>query len=243
MKDEFIATVSHELRTPVTAIAGPLGLLVGGATGELPDSVKRLVKMAHSNSVRLTRLINDILDIEKLELGKMTLNFQRVDVKHLVEQAIEANCALAKKYGVPVRLDGDAADAAVRTDSERLMQVLTNLLSNAVKFSPPGKEATISIETSDNHVRIAVHDHGPGIPEEFKDLIFEKFAQVDATDARQKGGTGLGLSIVKQTMIRLGGSVGHATAWSGGSIFYVDVPRWNAESIPERTLDAQDQVA
>jgi PAS domain S-box-containing protein len=247
MKDEFIATVSHELRTPVTAIAGPLGLLAGGAVGELPDRVKRLVTMAHSNSSRLARLINDILDIEKIESAKMTFNFQRVDVKSLIEQAIEANRALAEKFGVPVRLDtdmdSDLADAAVRTDSERLMQVLTHLLSNAVKFSLPGEEAVVSIETRDNHVRIAVRDHGPGIPDEFKALIFEKFAQIDATDARQKGGTGLGLSIVRQTMIRLGGSVGHVAAASGGTIFHVDVPRWNAESMPDRTLVRSSDAA
>ncbi len=234
MKDEFIATVSHELRTPVTAIAGPLGLLAGGAAGDLPDPVRRLVTMAHNNSNRLARLINDILDIEKIELGNMTFNVRRIDVKRLVEQAIEANRALAEKFGVPVRLNTDAADAAIRTDSDRLMQVLTNLLSNAVKFSPPGEEAVVSIETRDDCVRIAVRDHGPGIPDEFKTLIFEKFAQVDATDARQKGGTGLGLSIVRQTMIRLGGSVGHVAAPSGGTIFHVDVPRWNAQPMPEQ---------
>ena len=243
MKDEFIATVSHELRTPVTSIAGPIGLLAGGAAGALPDSVKRFVTMAQNNCNRLVQLLNDILDLEKIEAGGMTLNFQRVELKRLVEQAIDLNRALAEKYGVPVRLDTDATNMAVRTDSERLMQVLTNLLSNAVKFSPPGEEAVISIEPRDNHVRIAVRDHGPGIPVEYQTLVFEKFAQIDGTDARQKGGVGLGLSIVRQIMIRLGGSVGHTAASSGGTIFYVDVPLWTEESVPERTSDAQDPLA
>ena len=233
MKDEFIATVSHELRTPVTTIVGPLTLLIGGAAGELPDRAKRLVAMAQSSSKRLARLVNDILDIEKMESGEMTFDFQRVDLKPLVEQAIEANRALADEFGVPVRLDAKMLDATVYTDGDRFMQVLANLLSNAVKFSRPGEEAVVSIEARGDHVRIAVRDHGPGIPDEFKALIFEKFAQVDATDARQKGGTGLGLSIVKQIMTRLGGSVGCDAASSEGSIFHVDVPRWTPESVAE----------
>jgi PAS domain S-box-containing protein len=240
MKDEFIATVSHELRTPVTTMAGPLGLLAGGAVGDLPDAVKRLVNMAHSNCNRLTLLINDILDIEKIVSEKMPFNFQYVEARTVIEQAIAANRPLAQNFGVSVRLDADTnADVAVRTDGDRLLQVVTHLLSNAVKFSPRGEAAVVSIETADDHVRIAVCDRGPGIPEEFKSLIFEKFAQVDATDARQKGGTGLGLSIVRETMIRLGGSVGHMAAPSGGSIFHVDVPRWGPHSLArsEKTLD------
>jgi PAS domain S-box-containing protein len=237
MKDEFIATESHELRTPVTTIAGPLGLLAGGAAGELSAPVKRLVAMAHGNSTRLTRLVNDILDMEKIESGKMRFDFQRIEVKRLVEEAIEANRGLAEKFGVPVRLETEVAGSTVRTDGDRLVQVLANLLSNAVKFSCPGQEALVSIEPRGDHVRIAVRDHGPGVPSEFKTLIFEKFAQVDATDARQKGGTGLGLSIVRETMARLGGSVGHFAAASGGSIFYVDVPRWDRSNAEIAVLD------
>jgi len=230
MKDEFIATVSHELRTPVTSIAGPLALLTSGAAGDLPDAAKRLVSMAHGNSRRLARLIEDVLDIEKIEGGKITLDFQRVEVKGVVEQAIEANRALANQFGVPVQMNGDAEDACVRTDREQLKQVLVHLFSNAVKFSPRGQPAVISIEPRDDYVRIALRDRGPGIPAEFKTLIFEKFAQVNATDARQRGGTGLGLSIVKQTMIKLGGNVGHFAPASGGTVFYLDLPRWQDEA-------------
>jgi signal transduction histidine kinase len=229
MKDEFIATVSHELRTPVTAIAGPLGLLMGEAVGDLPASAKRLVTMAHNNSKRLARLVNDILDIEKIESGRMRFDFRHLDLKPLVEQAIETNRLLAEQFGVPVRLDPQASNAAVYTDGDRLMHVLTNLLSNAVKFSQSHEEAVVSIQARDDVVRIAISDHGPGIPDEFKTLIFDKFAQVDATDARRKGGTGLGLSIVRETMNRLGGSVGYTPAPSGGSIFHVDVPRWSSK--------------
>jgi len=234
MKDEFIATVSHELRTPVTAIAGPLDLLTGGAVGHLPEPARRLIAIAQNNSKRLVRLINDILDIEKIESGMATFNFRLVDLKPLVKQAIEADRVMAEQFGVPVRLAAEAPDAVVYTDGDRLMQVLTNLVSNAVKFSPRGNDVVVSMDVQGDHVRIAIRDHGPGIPDEFKALMFEKFAQVDATDARQKGGTGLGLSIVKQTMLRLGGRVGYNAAPSGGSIFHVDVPRRNSASRAEQ---------
>jgi signal transduction histidine kinase len=173
----------------------------------------------------------------------MSFNFHRADAKRLVEQAIEANRPLAEKFGVLVRLHGEVADTAIWTDADRLIQVLTNLLSNAVKFSPSGEEVLVAIETADNHVRVTVRDHGLGIPDEFKTLIFEKFAQVDATDARQKGGTGLGLSIVRQTMLRLGGSVGHVPAPSRGTIFHVDVPRRAKQSAPEDAAEESVQVA
>lgn len=229
MKDEFIATVSHELRTPVTTIAGPLGLLAGGAAGELPAPVKRLVAMAHGNSVRLMHLVNEILDIEKIESGRMAFCFARVELLPLIERAVAVNRPLAEKFGVAVRLDARDADIAVRTDAERLIQAIANLLSNAVKFSPAGEEVVVSVEPRGDDVRIAVRDHGPGVPEEYDSLIYQKFAQVDATDARQKGGNGLGLSIAKQTVIRLGGSVGHTAIAGGGTIFYIDVPRWPEE--------------
>jgi len=224
MKDEFIATVSHELRTPVTTMAGPLGLLANGAVGEMPEKAKRLIAMAHNNCVRLTRLVNDILDFEKIEAGMMTFNFRTVDVKGVVRRAIEGNLALAEQFGVSVRFDGDDADVVVDTDSDRLTEVLAQLLSNAVKFSPRGEEAVVSIESGESAVRVAVRDRGPGVPVEFKTLIFEKFAQVEATDARRKGGNGLGLSIAKQTMRWLGGEIDHVPASSGGTIFYIDLP-------------------
>jgi PAS domain S-box-containing protein len=240
MKDEFIATVSHELRTPVTTIAGPLGLLMNGAAGELTDKVKRLITMAHNNSTRLSLLVNDILDIERIESGRMPFSLRRVDAKRVVEQAIEANRNLEQKFGVSVQLRTDIAEAAVHSDPERLAQVVANLLSNAVKFSPKGEEVIVSIEIQDDHVRIAVRDRGPGVPDEYKALIFNKFVQVEATNSRLKGGNGLGLSIVRETMIKLGGNVGHIPAPSGGSVFYIDVPKWKADAVPE---DATAQSA
>jgi len=173
----------------------------------------------------------------------MPFDLSSVRIKKIVEQAIELNLPLAEKFGVQVRLDANAVDAAVRSDRERLVQVLANLLSNAVKFSPRGSEAVVSIDLLDKDIRIAVRDRGPGIPKDFKTLIFNKFAQVDATDARQKGGTGLGLSIVKQIMARLGGKVDHVAAPSGGTIFHVDLPRNDVETTAEPAAASSRDVA
>jgi signal transduction histidine kinase len=228
LKDEFIATVSHELRTPLTSIAGSLGLLMGNAAGNLPDPVARLLAIAYTNSQRLVRLVNDILDIAKMDAGQFVYNFGQVDVRSLVEQAIEANRGFADSCGVRIRLEDGCAVDEVRADSERLTQVVTNLLSNAIKFSPVGGEVVLAIEKGTDAIHISVlisvRDHGPGISVDFKPHIFERFAQADATDARQKGGTGLGLSIVKQIVDRLGGEVGFADAPGGGTIFHVELP-------------------
>jgi len=229
LKNEFVATVSHELRTPLTAIAGSLGLLTGRGAEQLADPM-RLLKMAQANCQRLMRLVNDILDIDKIEKDGAAFDFQQVEMKPLVEKAIEANSGFAETFGVVVRLDDRVADFAIHTDANRLMQVIANLLSNAVKFSPRGQEVVVTIEGSKDRVCIAVRDHGPGIPDEFKARIFEKFVQVDASDARQRGGTGLGLSIVKQLMIRLGGDVSHDAAQDGGTIFRIDLPRGGART-------------
>jgi PAS domain S-box-containing protein len=226
LKDEFVSTVSHELRTPLTSIAGSLGLLVGGAAGKLPPAALRLIDIAQGNSQRLVRLINDILDIEKLESGQLAFKFKRVAARALAEQVIESTRAYADGFHVRARLNSAGGLGEVYADPDRLAQVITNLLSNAIKFSPRNGEVVVDIEERTSTVRVAVRDHGPGIPIEFKPLVFEKFAQADATDARQKGGTGLGLSIVKQIVNRLGGAVGFDDAPGGGTIFHVELPSW-----------------
>jgi signal transduction histidine kinase len=250
LKDEFIATVSHELRTPLTSISSSLGLLMGKATGNLPGPVARLLAIAHTNCLRLVRLVNDILDVERMESGRVVFNFTQVEVRSLVEQTIEANWGLAESHGVRVRLEDGRAVGVVRADSDRLAQVLTNLLSNAVKFSPADGEVVCAIENGADVVRISVCDHGPGIPAEFKPRIFERFAQADATNTREKGGTGLGLSIVKQIVDRLGGELGFCDAPGGGTIFHVELPCWkhvagtlidaDAQSVTSRILLSGD---
>jgi PAS domain S-box-containing protein len=238
LKNEFVATVSHELRTPLTSIAGALGLLVGNAAGALPAPAARLITIAHANCQRLVRLVNSILAMEKIEAGKVVFVLQRVELRAVAKDAIEANQAFAEAHGVRMRLDAASAAGETRADPDWLAQILTNLLSNAIKFSPPGEEVVVAIEKRGATVRISVRDHGRGIPESFKPHIFEKFAQADASDARQKGGTGLGLSIVKQLVTRLGGQVDFDDAPGGGAIFHVELPGWEPESEMVSELEA-----
>ena len=227
LKDEFVSTVSHELRTPLTSIAGSLGLLMGKPTGVLSKPAERLLEIAHTNSERLVRLVNDILDIEKLESGRAVFDFKRVEVRPLVEQTVEAIRGFAEGHRVRIRIEAAPAGNEVRVDADRFAQVITNLLSNAVKFSPPDNEVVVAVEKRADLVRITVRDHGPGIPAEFKSRVFERFAQADATDARRKGGTGLGLSIVKEIVGRLAGDVGFGGAPGGdGAVFHVELPIW-----------------
>src|SRR5450631_3938779 len=181
---------------------------MGKAGSDLPEPVARLIAIAHTNSRRLVRLINDILDIEKMDSGQVFFNFERVEVRSLVELAIEVNRGFAEGHNVRIRLKDDPTACHVRADSDRLVQVVTNLLSNAIKFSPADGEVVVAIENETDVIGISVRDHGPGIPAEFKPRIFERFAQADVTNSRQKGGTGLGLNIVKQIVDRLGGVVG-----------------------------------
>jgi PAS domain S-box-containing protein len=230
LKDEFVATVSHELRTPLTSIAGALNLLFNDAGGTLPAHAKRLLKIAHANSQRLVRLVNSILDMERIEFGKVVFVQKPVEVRSLVEEAIEANRGFADGFGVRIRLDPASAAGDIRGDPDWLLQVVTNLLSNAVKFSPPAEEVEVAIEKLGGNIRISVRDHGHGVPEDFKPRIFEKFAQADASDARQLGGTGLGLSIVKQIVTRLGGEVSFGDAPGGGAIFYVELLAWQQDT-------------
>ncbi len=233
LKDEFVSTVSHELRTPLTSIAGSLGLLMGTVKAELTKPAARLLKIAHGNSERLVRLVNDILDIEKLASGRVSFDLKRIDIGPLVQQAVEAINDLAKDLGVNVRVvtSGDAT-AYVRADSDRFVQVMTNLLSNALKFTVPQSEVLVTVDKQEGAdiVRVSVRDHGPGIPLDFRSRIFERFAQADATNARRKGGTGLGLSIVKQIVDRLSGEVGFCDASGGGTVFYVELPRWGSKA-------------
>jgi PAS domain S-box-containing protein len=227
LKDELVSTVSHELRTPLTSISGSLGLLVSQWSGGLPECTLRLLEIALKNSQRLVRLIDDILDVEKIESGCVVFNVVRVDLRDVAKQAIDDNRGFAEGFGVHVLLDAASVEAKVQADPDRLAQVITNLLSNAIKFSLPGSEVLITVEKNGDAFRISVRDHGSGIPEEFKPHIFEKFAQADGTNSRQKGGTGLGLSIVKQIVERLGGKVGFNDAPGGGAMFYVELPAWN----------------
>ena len=223
LKDEFIATVSHELRTPLTSITASLGLLAGASDGHQSATTSRLIAIALSNSQRLSRLVNDILDIEKLQAGKVAFNFRRTNIGAKLEDAIEACRSHSETLGVCVVFHNvDVFE--VSADADRLMQVFSNLLSNAIKFSPRDSIVEVDLQDRAGKVRVTFRDHGPGVPPSFKNHLFEKFAQADASDARQRSGTGLGLSIVKEIVDRLGGEVGFADAPGGGALFFVDMP-------------------
>lgn len=225
LKSEFVSTVSHELRTPLTSIRGSLGLVISGAAGVLPNRALNLATIAHRNSERLVGLVNDILDIEKMESGHLDFDFQRVELVSLVEQALEANQAYAASYQVRYHLVPSSATVPpIRGDVERLMQVLNNLLSNAAKFSPGGSMIDIRIEPAGEFARISVRDYGPGIRPEFRTRIFQRFAQADSSDRRNRGGSGLGLSIAKAIVERHGGKIGLLAPEGGGACFWFDLP-------------------
>ncbi len=230
LKEQFIATISHELRTPLTSIIGALTLVAGGAAGALPDSAVRLLTIARTNSQRLLCLINDILDLEKVQSGMMAFDLKPIDARALIEREIAANQYFAEPYGVTVRLDPRASTGTVLADPGRFAQVVSNLLSNAVRFSPSGGEVIVGIESHPGAVRICVRDHGPGIPDALKPRIFEKFEQA-RNGAGSKGGTGLGLAIVKQIVERMKGQVGFEPAEGGGTVFHVTLPSSDTSAI------------
>ncbi|RRV42629.1 PAS domain S-box protein [Pseudomonas sp. o96-267] len=224
MKNEFVSTVSHELRTPLTSIAGALGLINGGALGEVPAQMGEMLRIAQSNSQRLSGLINDLLDMDKLVAGKMTLNLHRLKLWPLLATAVEQNQPYATQHSVNLHLKPPPLDVEVRVDRQRFDQVMANLLSNAAKFSAPGADVEVSAALAVTRVRISVRDFGMGIPEAFRARIFGKFSQADATDTRQKGGTGLGLAITKELIERMAGAIGFESVEGQGTVFWVELP-------------------
>mgnify|MGYP002279110530 CR=1 FL=1 len=224
MKAEFISTVSHELRTPLTSIMGSLSLIRGGAAGEVPEKALAMIGIAYKNSDRLVRLINDILDSEKLASGKMDFRMETLDVMELVERSIEENKGYGEEHNVTFTVRDRLAGAKINGDADRLLQVLANLMSNAAKFSPDGEKVELSVSRKDDRIRIAVTDRGPGIPDEFRNSIFGRFSQSDSSDTRQKGGTGLGLSISKAIVEKHDGAIGFETEIGAGTTFHVDLP-------------------
>lgn len=220
MKNEFISTVSHELRTPLTSIAGALGLLEGGAGGETSEKGRRLLGIARANSKRLERIINDLLDIGRLESGRLELDPKEVDLREAIFQAVEANGPYAEKFGVTIETQVQDT-ARIEADPHRLHQVLTNLLSNAVKFSPSGSAVTLALAVEDGRAEISVADLGPGISEEFRDRIFGKFAQADSSDRRSRDGAGLGLSISRSLVEAMHGAIDFTTEQGQGTTFRV----------------------
>ena len=235
LKNEFIATVSHELRTPLTAIVGALGLMKEGSA-KLPEEAAMFLDMACQNSERLATLINDILDLEKIQSGQMQFQIERLDIPAFLGKAIDLNAAYADKHGVHFRLLQPVPPVRVEADASRLLQVITNLMSNAAKFSPVGEAIDITAEVREAMLRVSVRDRGPGIPPEFRNRIFGRFAQADSSDSRQKGGTGLGLSICKVIIEKMGGRVGFDSTPGEGATFYFELPAAQAGASPQTVV-------
>ncbi|WP_312965526.1 hybrid sensor histidine kinase/response regulator [Stutzerimonas kunmingensis] len=235
MKNDFVSTVSHELRTPLTSISGALGLIVGGALGSAPPTMQQMLEIAYRNSLRLGHLINDLLDMEKIAAGKMSFELREHSLGDLLEESLASNQALCEQHGVRCTLE-HPTDVLVWVDGLRLQQVLGNFLSNAVKFTPEGGEIRLHSSLRGTKVRISVTDQGPGIPEAFRSRVFEKFAQADASDSRQKSGTGLGLAITKELIERMGGTVGFDCVPGQGTTFWCELPI----QIPPAESDCRD---
>lgn len=224
IKDEFISTVSHELRTPLTSIQGTLQLIVGGAVGEITGKTEEMVTIALNNTARLSHIINDLLDMEKLSQGKMVFYMEVCSLEEQLEEAVMVNQAYAQQHGVNISLQVPDKRIIVRFDKQRMQQVMANLLSNAVKFSPKNSVVLIKVELDSDRVRVNVIDKGPGIAEELRDKIFEKFTQADSSDARSTGGTGLGLTITREIIEQMDGSISLDTEPGKGTTFYFELP-------------------
>jgi signal transduction histidine kinase/CheY-like chemotaxis protein len=209
LKDEFISTVSHELRTPLTSIRGALGLLSSGVLGEVNEKAQNLLRIASQNTERLVRLINDILDLERMGSGRAPLLLRQCNLGELARQAADTMRSMAEAGGIEIDVEIDAAaDAAnFEGDSDRMQQVLVNLLSNAIKFSPSGSTVSVLGEFNDGSLLLRIRDAGRGVPADKLESIFDRFQQLEAGDSRQRGGSGLGLAIVRGIMTQHGGSI------------------------------------
>lgn len=227
LKNEFISTVSHELRTPLTSIKGALGIVLSGSLGEMTDKIRDLLVIANNNVERLARLVNDILDVDKLEFGNMVLNIKSHPVYPLLEHSIEQNQGYATRYGVRLQLDipdEAAMQCMANIDADRFMQVMANLLSNAIKFSYLDGVVRLRLTCDERELTVSVTDEGQGIAEDFRQRIFQRFAQVDSSDTRRRDGTGLGLSITKTIIKRMDGKIDYHSIIGKGSRFYFTLP-------------------
>ncbi len=224
MKDEFISTVNHELRTPLTSIKGALGLVVGGVLDDHPDKKASAIALSYDNCQRLEVLINDLLDIGKIQYAEAQLEIRSLELNALIDKALAMNQGYADKFEVRFRAVPAPDEAAILGDENRLLQVLSNLLSNACKYSPAQAEVVVSVKRGQREWRISVADSGAGIPAEFQGRVFERFTQADSSDTRRLGGTGLGLAITQALVERHGGRIGFDSVPGQGTVFHVDLP-------------------
>ena len=241
IKDEFVSIVSHELRTPLTSIRGSLGLIASGMLGDVSDKAKRMLDIAVVNTDRLVRLINDILDIERMESGRVTLNKQPCNAADLMSQAAETMRSMAVESGITLAVT--PVWAPIDADPDRLQQMLTNLLSNAIRFSDWGGRVWLTAERRVGEIVFTVGDQGRGIPTEHLETIFQRFEQVDASDSREKGGTGLGLAICRSIAEQHGGRIWATSSPGEGSLFMCSVPAPNRAETGKESLSGGETVS
>jgi len=222
-KRDFLSTISHELRTPLTSIRGSLALIAAGVMGDVPAEIRRMIDLAERNSTRLLALINDLLDIERMESGRMEMELRDVALDPILTRSAESVRALSDQQNISIQVASSGCH--VRADEHRIAQVLINLLSNAIKFSPRDSVVDVTTVCSDSMAEVRVTDQGRGVPEAARQRIFERFAQVDASDSKAKGGAGLGLAICKAIVDQHGGEIGVSSAEGAGSTFWFRLPR------------------
>lgn len=224
-KTQFISTVSHELRTPLTSIKGSLDLINGNVLGEVPEKMKPMLQIASKNSERLSNLIDDVLDVQRLESGEMSYNIQLLDMRELLEDAVSSNQGYANKHNVTLVLKPTGSTPLlVEGDEKRLMQVMSNMISNAVKFSQEGGIVTVACRQRDDKILVFVQDQGCGIPEGSEDKVFDRFSQVDSSDRRLVSGSGLGMNISKEIVEYHKGIISYVSKLGEGTIFTVELP-------------------
>lgn len=224
LKRDFVSLVSHELRTPLTCITGSIAIILGGACGAINEMMKKLLEIASRNGERLTSLINDLLDVGRIEAGKMDFAMENVELGALAHEAIENIRLYADKFKVSIAYERPPHPVIVFADPKRLTQVLTNLLSNAIKFSPENESVAVHLASHNGKAIFTVRDRGPGVPEEFRLRLFQPFMQCDSSDTRAKGGTGLGLFLSKQIIDHFQGKICYISPEGGGAEFAVELP-------------------
>ena len=237
IKDDFISVVSHELRTPLASIYGSLRLLNSGKMGSLNDKTQQLVALAEKNSDRLVRLVNDILDLQRMNSGKTTIEKQPCDAADFLATAVETMRELAQQQ--EIELEYAPKSIPLVADPDSILQILTNLLSNAIKFSPKGSKVSIQAQERFQDILFQVGDRGRGIPPNMLETIFERFQQVDVSDSRKKQGTGLGLAICRQLVELHQGKIWAESTPNEGSTFYFTLPKANSQENPSKTRDSK----
>lgn len=223
-KNEFVSSVSHELRTPLTSIFAVLKLIQAGQLGDIKDEAGEMVEIAVRNSERLSSLINDLLDMGRIEAGELYLQAKTCSVMPVLKRAVEEMSPFAQQQNIDLQLQVSSMDYCINVDEGRYTQTLINLLSNAIKFSPAGTAVVVNAVLHDGKVRVSIKDSGPGIPEEFQPELFKRFTQYDASDTKSAGGSGLGLNISYGLVSLMGGALSYETSQADGTSFYIDFP-------------------